>query len=255
MRVPQIVIEKSNNFTVLANAALQDPELSLKARGLLGYMLSLPADWDYTIAGLSAKCREGVSAIRGAIAELMQAGYVQRRQTRDEHGRLSGYEYTVYESPSCDYPTTEKPTSENRTQQNKNLTKQELNKTPCSPPAGDGGEDAEPETEARPSRQVSAPKYHPEWFETLWKLYPNGRNRKAACKAWDKLKPDRELCRFMFQSIRLQLRGEDWARDGGRYVPHFSSWLNGQRWTDEVRLVTPREDPGGGWAEDPEVTG
>ena len=55
----QIRIEKGNNFTVFENELLQNPNLSLKAKGLLAYMLSLPDDWDYSISGLATKCKEG----------------------------------------------------------------------------------------------------------------------------------------------------------------------------------------------------
>ena len=120
-------IEKTQNYTVMSNHHLRNKALSLKAKGLLSQMLSLPEKWDYTLAGLSLINRESVEAIRTAVLELETAGYIIRRQKRDEKGKMSNIEYTIYEqpqkpdapehdtpptSPLCDFPITDNPTSE-----------------------------------------------------------------------------------------------------------------------------------------------
>lgn len=92
-------VEKSSNYTVMANYHLDDRSLSLKARGLLSIMLRLPDDWDYTIAGLSKLCREGRDAIQNTLNELIEAGYIIRRRSRNENGSFTGIEYIVYEQP------------------------------------------------------------------------------------------------------------------------------------------------------------
>lgn len=92
-------VEKSSNYTVMSNYHLDDRSLSLKARGLLATMLRLPDDWDYTIAGLSTKCREGRDAIQNTLNELIEAGYIIRRRSRNENGSFTGIEYIVYEQP------------------------------------------------------------------------------------------------------------------------------------------------------------
>jgi hypothetical protein len=92
-------VEKSQNYTVMSNYHLRDKELSLKAKGLLSQMLSLPDDWDYTLAGLSHINRESKDAIRSAVNELEVAGYIQRRQTTDASGKFSGNEYVIHEGP------------------------------------------------------------------------------------------------------------------------------------------------------------
>ena len=79
-------VEKSRGYTVMSNHHLRNKELSLKAKGLLSQMLSLPEDWDYTLAGLSHINRESIDAIRTAVWELEKAGYITRRQGRDEKG-------------------------------------------------------------------------------------------------------------------------------------------------------------------------
>ena len=124
-------VERTSDYTVMSNYHLRDKRLSLKAKGLLSQMLSLPEDWDYTLAGLCYINRESKDAIRTAIRELEQAGYIRRRQTTDRGGKFAGNEYTIYErpqeplpgepsseKPSSGNPTTGKPLSEKPTQRN-----------------------------------------------------------------------------------------------------------------------------------------
>ena len=137
-------VEKNKGYTVMSNHHLRNKELSLKAKGLLSQMLSLPEDWDYTLAGLSLINRESIDAIRTAVWELEKAGYITRRQGRDEKGKMTAIEYTIYEQPQppaldcpvlenptadkpiLENPTPDNPTSENPTQLNKELLKTNL---------------------------------------------------------------------------------------------------------------------------------
>ena len=111
-------VEKTKDYTVMANHHLKDRTLTLKAKGLLSLMLSLPEDWDYTTRGLASICREGVDAIGKALRELENAGYMERRQLRGKNGRITDTEYTIYEKPhkaphttfpDPGLPETEKP--------------------------------------------------------------------------------------------------------------------------------------------------
>lgn len=111
-------IEKNKDYTVMSNYHLRDSSLSLKAKGLLSQMLSLPEGWDYTLSGLAALNKESKDAIRSAVNELEKAGYVVRRQTADEKGKFASNEYIIYEQPVSakpllDFPTTENPATEN----------------------------------------------------------------------------------------------------------------------------------------------
>ena len=139
-------VEKNKGYTVMSNHHLRNRELSLKAKGLLSQMLSLPEDWDYTLAGLSLINREKIDAIREAVRELEKAGYIVRSRERDEKGRLRGAEYVIYEqpqpptldlptlenptldNPTLEKPTQEKPTLENPMQLNKDIKKTDLPK-------------------------------------------------------------------------------------------------------------------------------
>ena len=120
-------VERNTGYTVMSNHHLRNKELTLKAKGLLSQMLSLPEDWDYTLAGLSHINREKIDAIREAVRELERAGYIVRSRERDAKGRLRGADYVIYEQPQLppkpDFPTLENPTLENPTQENPTLEK------------------------------------------------------------------------------------------------------------------------------------
>ena len=107
-------VERTRDYTVMSNHHLKNRSLSLKAKGLLSVMLSLPDEWDYTLRGLAAISKEGVDAIREAIRELEDAGYIVRSRGRNEKGQLSGTEYVIYEHPqqSADAPVLDIPTQE-----------------------------------------------------------------------------------------------------------------------------------------------
>ena len=132
-------VERNKGYTVMSNHHLRNKELSLKAKGLLSQMLSLPEDWDYTLKGLSLINREKIDAIREAIKELERAGYIVRSRERDEKGRLRGADYVIFEQPqppTPDLPTLENPTLDNPTQEKPTLEKPtlenptQLNKVP-----------------------------------------------------------------------------------------------------------------------------
>lgn len=144
-------VERNKGYTVMSNHHLRNKELTLKAKGLLSQMLSLPEDWDYTLAGLSYINRESIDAIRTAIWELEKAGYITRRQGRDGKGKMTAIEYTIYEQPQpspelenpilenptaanpvLENPTPDNPTTENPMQLNKEIQRTDLPKTDLS---------------------------------------------------------------------------------------------------------------------------
>lgn len=133
-------VHKTKNYTTMSNYHFSDIRLSLKAVGLLSKMLSLPDDWNYSIEGLAAICKDGKDSIRSALKELEECGYVRRTREHDEQGRFRGYNYDIFETPheaseseenqdvvpSSEIPTTVNPMTENPTQLNTN--KQNTNK-------------------------------------------------------------------------------------------------------------------------------
>lgn len=100
-----------------------------------------------------------------------------------------------------------------------------------------------PPTPSRGRRKASLPKYQPEWFIRFWSLYPRKTNRVQAVKAWDKLKPDLQLCKVMDTAIRAQMQTPQWQDP--QHIPHPSTWLNGERWNDEIIRERGKEDPYG----------
>lgn len=116
-------VEKTKDFTVMSNFHLRDVELSLKAKGLLSLMLSLPEDWDYTTKGLACICKDGVDSITSALKELENHGYLTRQRTRYENGRLGDITYTIHEKPvgqkgQDELPEQEKPEQEKPKREN-----------------------------------------------------------------------------------------------------------------------------------------
>ena len=127
---------KNSNFTVMSNYHLRDKNLSLKSKGLLSFMLSLPEDWKYSLKGLAAISKDGIYVIRNCVKELEKYGYVRRRKARNGKGQMVDVEYIIYEqpinskkqpclekpilgNPTLESPTLENPILENCTQINK----------------------------------------------------------------------------------------------------------------------------------------
>lgn len=177
--MPVFRVERNTGYTVMSNHHLRNKELTLKAKGLLSQMLSLPEDWDYTLAGLSYINKESVDAIRTAVWELEKAGYIIRRQGRDDKGKMTAIEYTIYEQPQpvlenpttdnpiLENPITDNPTPENPTQLNKEILSKEQSITDVSithsipipslnPFPLDGGTAAKPERKGTEAKTDSA---------------------------------------------------------------------------------------------------
>ena len=138
-------VEKNRGYTVMSNHHLRNKELTLKAKGLLSQMLSLPENWDYTLAGLSHINKESIDAIRTAVLELEKAGYITRTQGRDEKGKMTAITYTIYEqpispvldqpvleNPTSDKPILEKPKADNPTSENPMQLNKDIQKTDLS---------------------------------------------------------------------------------------------------------------------------
>ena len=130
-------VEKTKDFTVMSNHYLRNVSLSLKAKGLLSLMLSLPDNWDYTTKGLAHICKDGVDSISSAIKELEKQGYLTRRRLRDYHGRLGDIEYVIHEKPALPdgHDTVLPPKRENPRQVNPRQVKPVLGKPEQEKPA------------------------------------------------------------------------------------------------------------------------
>lgn len=128
-------IEKTRDYTVMSNHHLRNTDLSLKAKGLLSLMLSLPEEWDYTTKGLARICKDGVDSICAGVRELEDHGYVVRERVRNANGQLGAIEYTILEQPRPPEPKREKPERENPVQANPVLDNPVLGKPEQENPA------------------------------------------------------------------------------------------------------------------------
>ena len=97
--MPVFRTEKTSDYAVIAKHHLKNRALSYKAKGLMTFMLSVPPDWDWSLAGLSTLANDGVDGVRSGIRELEKHGYLTRRRIRDAAGKLGDIEYTIHEVP------------------------------------------------------------------------------------------------------------------------------------------------------------
>lgn len=145
--MPVFRVEKNQNYTTMCNHHLRDQELSLKGKGLLSMLLSLPDTWNYSVRGLAAIIPDGVDGVVTALKELERLGYLERHQLRQANGRMGKVEYVIYElphkvsakkpreellcteNPDTVIPDTDRPDPGNPTQLNTNgLSTKESNK-------------------------------------------------------------------------------------------------------------------------------
>lgn len=122
----KFTIHKTSNYTTIDNGIFRDTDMSLKARGLLVTMLSLPPEWDYSVNGLCSIVKDGRDSIRACLVELEELGYLVRERARNEKGQLTTSRYDIYEvkhtkslenrevEPKTENPTLDNPTLENQ---------------------------------------------------------------------------------------------------------------------------------------------
>lgn len=209
------------NFYMLNKAISEDTRLSWAARGLLVFLLGKPDHWEVSTHHLinqTADClgkSSGRDSVRGLIRELEQAGYLQIALERTESGEFGGRSYTVSEVPATEKPGPDEPSPANHplvSIEGKQVLKKPVRTEKPSCNSGGVGEG----------------------FEQFWKLYPKKKGRKDAMKAWSKLKPDADLQVVMITALAKHCASLDWIKSNGQYIPNASTWLNGERWQDEL---------------------
>jgi hypothetical protein len=213
-----------SNFYLLNKAISENHRLSWAARGLLVFLLGKPDHWNVSVAHLRNETSKsakptGRDGVYGLLAELIETGYVQRRQTRGDGGAMGEVSYLVSESPLPDSPLPASPDTAQPLPANPTLVsievKQGLNEA------------------VRIEKPLG--KQDPmEGFETFWKLYPRKVNKVPAEKAWKKLSVTPELLAVMIGALGKQSTSIEWLKSGGQYIPHPASWLNARRWEDEI---------------------
>lgn len=204
MHMAKLIIK--SRYGVVPNQVLNDPRLSLKAKGLFAYLQSKPEDWSFSLERIATQTKDQIDGVRTAVHELERFGFLKRSPFRNPEGLWAGYNYILLDSPSLDLPTTVLPTLENGdTLSNKDSSKKEVvNKT------------------------------HMEGWERFWKAYPRKIAKPAALRAWNALRLTDGDVDKVLAGLDEWKASDQWERDGGRYIPHPATFLNQHRWEDEV---------------------
>ena len=115
-----IRVHKTSNYTVMSNNHFKEKKMSLKAKGLLSLMLSLPDDWDFNLAGLVTLSKDGKDSVMSALSELEKFGYLKRTRLTNSKGQFAGVEYNIYEMPQVEEPVADNQNSEKQQEENQN---------------------------------------------------------------------------------------------------------------------------------------
>ena len=199
--------------------------LLVTASVLLVFLLGKPDHWEISVAHLRGETSSsakptGRDGVYGLLQELINAGYVARRQDRSDAGVLGEINYIVSETPLPDSPYPAAPYPAQPYPANPTLVsiegKQVLKK---------------PARTEKPSCNSGESVVE---FERFWKLYPRKVGKDKAEKAWAKLKVDTALFNRMGTALAAWSKSPDWTKDGGQFIPHAATWLNGKRWEDEL---------------------
>jgi hypothetical protein len=203
----------------MSNTHFKEKGMTLKAKGLLSLMLSLPDDWDYSVAGLVSLSKDGKDSVMNALTELEDLGYLKRTRLIDDKGRFAGYDYDIYENPQTGDPQQEKPCAENP-----NMDKPFTENPPQLNTNTSNTKESNP-------KEINNNMIESE-FETLWKLYPRKEGKKNALTAYKRARKKGTTFEQVKDGITAYA-GVCVGRDP-RYIKQGSTWFNGECWNDEI---------------------
>lgn len=221
---------KKTNYTCIDNQVFKDHDLSMKAKGLLAQIYSLPDNWEYSVRGLATLFSDGRESVNTALQELIEHGYIVRTQKNNVLGQFEGYEYDIYETPQVaenpftDKPSTENPITDNPTQLNTNLlnNNKENTKRDISPII---------------PREVSEAD---KMFAEFWAAYPKKVDKKGCERKFKKIKDLASIFPQIIHALEIQKRSKQWNEENGKYIPYPSTWINQERW-NSVNEVEERQ--------------
>lgn len=231
------------SYTCIPNEAIRDKRLSLKARGLLVFCLSLPDTWEYSIEGLMKVVGAGRDCIRTALQELENSGYLTRHRARDEKGRLGTSEYVLYDTPQT---VSQKPETPIQFAENSTLEKPTLDFSTLENPQQINKDLINKEILINKERERRAPKgknvsdflsgeqtvVQEQAFEKFWEEYPRRVNKTTTRLAWRSLPVDEELYNKIFEAVAKYRQTNQWQDIN--YVPYPENFLMDERWEDEI---------------------
>lgn len=212
--------EKKGSFTIIDNAIFKDCTLSMKAKGLLCQMLSLPDGWNYSIAGLTKLVSDGESAVRSTLKELEEAGYFRREQIR-ENGKITKIEYVISEYKNCDFPHVVFPQQENPQQgfpQQEN--RGQLNTKELS-------------TKESNTDSLITKKSLLSEFENLWAMYPRKNGKERAIGYYEKARRSGTTYEEVKNGIESYVRYIKAEGTEPRYIKMGSTFFSQKAWQDE----------------------
>lgn len=236
--------KRTRNFTVLNNDLIRDTTLSFKARGLLQYMLSMPDDWKFYVSELAKhSSKEGEGAIRSAITELEEAGYMRRIRKRGKGGKFEAVDWEVLDepafSPHVKKPHVDKPQVEEPHVANDQL----LNTNGLSTNCTKDNRSTDKSVDRVSEKEVESN------FDKLWKLYPRKEGKKKAFEAYKRAikkgTTNKEIQTGIVNYL-AQIKAQGTAK---QYIKQGSTWFNGECWNDEYNVggssspVNPKNVP------------
>lgn len=212
------------NFLLIDSEVIRNPALSLKSIGLMARLLDLPDNWEFSEMGLVSILSDGRTSIRSALKELEDNGYLKRERARTVNGQLKQAEWFISEKPMFGFPTLGKPTLgkptlENSLQSNTNQLKTNISNTKRINTLSDLIENK---------------------FDEFWESYPRKVGKPQALKTFkNKVKglSENKLTENVGQILKgLEKYKAFWKakRTEINFIPHPSSWLNQERWKDEL---------------------
>lgn len=212
----------SDNFTILNNEFLRDESLSLKAKGLLAYILSLPDDWKIYFEEVSTHSKDGERAVRSAWKELENAGYARTYKVLDKNKTFKEWvkEVRDYKKPVCGFADVENADVQNADVQNSTLLSTNKQST-----------NIQKTEEENILADKSAVTNLDSRFESLWKLYPRKAGSKTKAKAAYKKAVKSGVTDQTIKDGIMRLINE---KREFQYIPHGQTWFCNERWTDEV---------------------
>lgn len=233
-----IRVNKTKDFTVMSNYHFRDKRLSLKAKGLLSEMLSLPENWDYTVAGLVMINKENETAIKSALKELAEFGYLvitKLMPNQTESGRIE-YIYDIYEKPQpAGTQAIEKQGIENLGLENQAVENQPQYNT----------------NNELLNHKVNKDKINKQAieheFERLWKEYPKKQGKENAFKVYLKERSKRDYGEFneytVLDGIKRYKAYIEANRIAPQYIKQGSTWFNQHCWEDDYAIESSKKVP------------
>lgn len=203
-------IKKGDNvpFTMVPNELLRCKTLSMKAKGLYAYLYSKPDEYDFAAVRIAKETKDGRDGILSTMLELVESGYITRKKLGS--GRI---EYTIWLHPNTantvQDPEQEKPTVGKAHRGKSRSISNKDNKS---------------------NKDIEVIQS----FEQFWDVYPRRISKKKAEQSWAKIKMTPDLLEKIIASVHVYRQTEQWMKDGGTFIPHPATWLNQERWEDEI---------------------